>query len=55
MFESWITGAGTGGMVKVGWYSWTEALVLPRRVYMISGINGVTILIQSMISEHARP
>ena len=51
-FGSWITGVGTGGMVKVGWNS---SSVFPRRVYMVSGINGVAALVEEMISEHARP
>jgi hypothetical protein len=41
-----------GGMVKVGWNS---TPVFPRRVYMVSGINGVAALVEEMISEHARP
>ena len=54
-FASWITGLGAGGMAKVGGHSWPGPWGFPRRVYIVNGINGVALSVQSIILEQARP
>jgi hypothetical protein len=52
---SWITDVWTRGMAKVGGHSWPGPWGLPRRVYIVNGINGVVLSVQSIILEQARP
>ena len=52
--ESCTTGIGTGGIEDVQLCN-AAGLVLPRRVYIINGINGVSVLVVSMMLEHSKP